>query len=112
MPDNSRNRTIIQAPITQGAAGQLDLVAAQAGCRIYVTGIYLAATGAATVTLQEGTGPTNLTGALPLVAGVPVAEFSGSESEPILATNTAGAKLSLTSVTLPVFGWIRYFVAA
>jgi len=113
MPETSYNRTITQQAITQGAAGQLDLVLAATigtGMRCHVVGIYLAATGVATVTLQEGTGPTALTGALPLVAGVPISEW-GSNAEPILSTITPGVKLGLTSVTLPVFGWIRFFLA-
>lgn len=110
MPDASNNRTILQAAVTQGAAGQLDIVAAQPGCRIYVVGFALSATGVATVQFNEGVAPTVLTGALPLVAGVPISEFG--DDTPVFATNTVNSKLGLLSVTLPVFGWLRYFIAA
>jgi len=229
MPDISYNRTVFQAAITQGAPGQIDLVTAQPGCRIWVTSIFVAAgsagsadslkgsgtaaapgvgasfatlgslpaagryqvdwqyvisgaaepqalnvgiklngatflavpdsagvtgiysgsipsvtldgtntpsliavaaatvstvyTGflvvtkidtapAATVAFNEGVGPTALTGAIPLVAGVPLELATGAGSGMVLATNTANSKLGLVSTTLPVFGWIRYFIAA
>lgn len=111
MPDSSYNRTITQAIITQGAAGQLDLVAIPGtGVRIYVVTLVASITITGTVVFQEGTGPTNLTGAMTLTAGTPLTLF-GSAAEPVLATNTANSKLSLTSVTGAITGYLRYYLA-
>ena len=112
MPDSSYNRTITQSIVTQGAAGALDLVAIPGlGARIYVVSFYFAATGVGTVKFTEGVGPTDLTGVIPFVAGVPLQQV-GTAAEPVFATNTANSKLSFVTVTLPLTGWIRYFVAA
>lgn len=110
MPPSFLNRTITQVAITQGAAGSTDLVAAPgAGARIYVVSIVLTADAAGTFKFTEGTGPTDLTGV------IPVAQFGGfvvlgNGYDPVLQTNTANSKLTVISATSKVFGWIRYFL--
>lgn len=110
MPHKNIARTITQVAVTQGAAGALDLVAIPgAGLKIYVVSIVLVGDAAGTVKFTEGTGPTDLTGAIPLAANGGFVVISNDDT-PILATNTANSKLSLVSATAKVFGWIRYFV--
>jgi hypothetical protein len=112
VPATQLNRTILQALFTQGAAGQLDLVVAPAaGLKIYVVQIVLSMTATGTVTFQEGTGPTNLSGALNIPAGSPLVLVADGK-ETVLQTNTAGVKLGLTSVTGAAVGFLRYFLAA
>lgn len=115
MPDLSYNRTITQVAVAQGSTpGTTDLVAAPgAGLKIYVVTIVLSDTAAGTFKFTEGTGPTDLTGAMPFAANggmVPI----GDGINPVLNTNTANAKLSIVSAGAGsgANGWIRYFIAA
>lgn len=112
MPDYSNNRTILQVAIDQGAAGSTDLVAAPgAGLKVYVVTVVVSLSAAGTVRFTEGTGPTNLTGDLDLaVAGGWVS--IGDGINPVLQTNTANSKLTITSTGGAANGWIRYFIAA
>lgn len=109
MPQFTFGRTITQLAITQGAAGALDLVAAPAaGGRIFVVQLALSAAGAGSVKFTEGTGPTDLTGAIVLATGVPL--VLGDGNGVVLETKTAAAKLSLTSATAAVTGYLRFYI--
>jgi hypothetical protein len=111
-PHKNVARTITQVAVTQGAAGSTDLVAIPGtGLKIYVVGIVLVGDAGGTVKFTEGTGPTDLTGAIPVAANGGFVVISNDDT-PILSTNTANSKLSLVSVTAKVFGWVRYFVDA
>ena len=108
MPDYSYNRTITQIPIT-GSAGAIDLVAAQAGQRIYVVTWVVILTDAGSFKFTEGTGPTDLTGAMEVGADT-LCGVNGN-GYPVLATNTVGVKLGITTATGNPRGYLRYFVA-
>lgn len=111
MPDSSNNRTLIQIPVTQGAAGAIDVVAAPGvGLKIYVTNIVLSIATTGTLQFFEGTGPTALSGVMPFAAAS-IWDQTGSASEPVLSTNTPNAKLTFTSATGVLTGYIRYFIA-
>lgn len=112
MPIQFLNRSITQVAIDQSGAGSTDLVAAPGvGLKVYVVSIVVSLSAAGTVRFTEGTGPTNLTGDLDLaIAGGFVS--IGNGVDPILQTNTANAKLSITSTGGAANGWIRYFIAA
>src|SRR5688572_23457244 len=103
------NRTIVQLPVT-GAAGAQDLVAAVAGQKIYVVSFVLCLDAAGTLKFTEGTGPTDLTGAFEVLADSPFG-VHGDGINPVLSTNTVGAKLGLTTATGAPRGYIRYFVS-
>lgn len=109
MPDRSYNRTITQIAIT-GAAGSIDLVAAQAGQRIYVTTWVVSLDTAGSFKFTEGTGPTDLTGVIEVGADV-IGGVSGDGLNPILQTNTVNSKLSIVTVTGAPRGYLRYFLA-
>lgn len=112
MPVHNLNRTIAVSLIEQGAAGSTDLVTAPGpGLKIYVVEIVLAMTPAGTIRFTEGTGPTNLTGPIPLAASTPLVVI-GDGINHVLATGTANVKLSITTATGAASGWISYFVAA
>lgn len=110
MPISSNNRTMIQVAIDQGVAGSTDLVAAPgAGMKIYVVSIVVSISAAGTVRFTEGTGPTNLTGDLDLALAGGFVSI-GNGIEPILQTNVANSKLTITSTGGAANGWIRYFL--
>lgn len=113
MPELSTGRTITQIEIDQSAAGAVDLVAAPgAGLKIYVVGIVLSNSHSASGTFKftEGTGPTDLTGDLQVIAGGGFVVGNGADV--ILQTNTSNSKLSLSTTTAFMDGWLRYFIAA
>jgi hypothetical protein len=110
MTTKTNNRTTTQLVVAQGAAGSLDLVAAPGtDFRVYVVTICLVSDVAGTVKFTEGTGPTDLTGAM--VTGVGSQLLLGGNNDfAVLQTITANAKLSLVSVTSKLSGFIRYYV--
>ena len=108
MPVHAANRTITQVLITQGAAGALDLVSAAAGLKIYVVNFMITMSVAGTIKFTEGTGPTDLTGAMSVTTGG-VLTRGNSWAAPVLFTNTAGVKLGLTSTTGVAAGYLHYF---
>jgi hypothetical protein len=111
MPIVTYNRTVTQVPITQGGAGALDIVAAPGvGLKVYVTQFFVILDAAGSVTFNEGTGPTALTGVMPIAINGFIGRGDGTSV--ILQTNTANAKLTMTSVTGKMFGWLTYFVDA
>jgi hypothetical protein len=111
MPQHVLNRTITQVAIDQSGAGTTDLVAAPgAGLRIYVVVLVVTLSAAGTIRFTEGTGPTNLTGDMPLATGGGFVVL-GDGYNPILQTNTANSKLSIVSATGFADGYLRYFVA-
>lgn len=112
MPIASANRSITQAVINATAGTPQDLVAIPgAGMKIYVVTIVLSMSAAGTIKFTEGTGPTDLSGAISLGTAVPLA-LIGSDEQIVLQTNTANSKLSIAPVTGNATGWIRYFTAA
>lgn len=112
MPISSYNRTLTQVAVAQGAAGSTDLVAAPgAGARIYVVRIVLSMSVAGTLKFTEGTGPTDLTGALDIAAAGGFVVGSGN-GEPVLFTNTPNAKLSVVTTVGLAKGWLHYFIDA
>jgi hypothetical protein len=110
MPEDFTNRTITQIPISVAAA-TTDIVAAPgAGLKVYVVGINLTVdTASTTIQFTEGTGPTNLTGAMEFPDGGGMI-VNGGETV-VLQTNVANSKLTLVTATGGAKGWIRYFVA-
>jgi hypothetical protein len=107
-----QGRTITQVPVTQGAAGTTDLVAAPgAGLKIYVVSVVLTLDAAGSIKFTEGTGPTDLSGVIPVAINSGFVVLGDAEC-PVLQTNTANAKLSMVTATGKAFGWLRYFVAA
>lgn len=111
MPITNQNRTIVQVALDQGGAGSTDLVAAPgAGLRIFVVTIVVSMAAAGTIRFTEGTGPTNLTGDLDIALAGGFVSI-GDGVNPVLQTNTANSKLTVTSTTGAANGWIRYFVA-
>lgn len=110
MPVSSYARQLTQVSVAQGAAGATDLVVAPgAGARIYVVKIVLALDAAGTIKFTEGTGPTDLTGAIPVSANGGFVVI-GTNGEPVLQTNTQNSKLSITTVTGKAQGWIAYYL--
>lgn len=105
----SNNRTCTQIAITQGGAGTLDLVAAAAGVKIYVVTLVVAMSAAGTLKFTEGTGPTDLTGAID-VATAGGFVVLGAGDTVVLQTNTANSKLSLVSTVGAAKGWMRYYL--
>lgn len=113
MPDLSNSRTITQIAIAQGGAGTTDLIAAPGtGLKIYVTGFVLVLTALGTAKFTEGTGPTDLTGAMEFVDSGGMVVIGPGQDTPVLQTNTANSKLSIVSTGGGATGWLRYFVAA
>lgn len=112
MPVHNLNRTITQVTISQAAAGSSDLVAAPgADLKVYVVSIVFTMGAAGTFKFTEGTGPTDLTGAMN-VSGSGGLVSIGDGINPILQTNTANSKLSIVTTGGDADGWIRYFIAA
>lgn len=110
MPVTNEGRTISQVVVNQGAAGATDLVTAPgAGQRIHVTHIFLVLDAAGTIKFTEGTGPTDLTGVMPIALNGQL-NLVADSPYPILSTQTAAAKLSITTATGKAQGWIRYYV--
>lgn len=107
-------RTTTQIAIAQGATpGTTDLVAAPgAGLKIYVTLICFTDTAAGTIKFTEGTGPTDLTGAMSFAANGGMVPIGDGESV-VLQTNTANSKLSIVSAGAGsgANGWLRYYIA-
>lgn len=64
--------SVVQASLTASALGTTQLVAAQAGKRIYVCGLFLAAAGAVSVDFRTGV-TTQITGVMPLAANGQIA---------------------------------------
>jgi hypothetical protein len=113
MPDHFLGRTITQVAVNQAAAGSTDVVAAPGdGLKIYVVTICLLNSHSAVGTLvfNEGTGPTALSGQMQLAVGGGIVLVG--DPQPVLQTNTANSKLTVTTTTAFVDGYIRYFVAA
>lgn len=111
MPQQTLNRTFIQVAVDQSGAGSTDIVAAPgAGMKIYVVTIVLGISANGTAQFTEGTGPTNLSGNIPIAANSGMVEI-GDGVNPVLQTNTANSKLSVVSTGGALDGWIRYFVA-
>jgi hypothetical protein len=105
--------TAVQVAINAAAGTPQQLVAAPGSrLKIYVLTIVVVLDVAGTVKFTEGTGPTDLTGALTLGDTSGFVVTSGDGDDPVLQTNTANAKLSIASVTGSATGWIRYYVAA
>lgn len=110
MPQYTYNRTITQVAIDQAGAGSTDVVAAPGtGLRIFVVGYVVGITANGTIVWNEGTGPTALSGAIPVAANSGLVVGNGAAV--ILQTNTANSKLTLTSTGGAVDGYLRYFVA-
>src|SRR5262245_15812829 len=104
-------RTITQIVISQGAAGATDLVTAPgAGLRIYVVSFAITLDAAGTLKFTEGTGPTDLTGAMPVAQNGCFVVGDGDNNSPVLNTVTANSKLSIVTATGKAFGWLRYFI--
>lgn len=78
--------------------------------RIYVVGFFIALDLAGSIKFTEGTGPTDLTGVIPIATSNYIDVWADG-NEPVIATNTANAKLSITTVTGKAFGWLRYYIA-
>jgi hypothetical protein len=111
MPAPMSGRTITQVAISAAAGTPQDVVAATAGLKIYVVNIVLLVDTANTlVKFTEGTGPTDLTGTMELADNGGLVVGGGADS-PVLQTNTAGAKLSVSATVGAARGWLRYFVA-
>lgn len=107
-------RTVTQVAINAAAGTPQDLVAAPgAALKIYVVSIvFTVDTTATLVKFTEGTGPTDLTGAMEFADQGGLVVLSGASDYPVLQTNTANAKLSISATVGAAKGWIRYFVAA
>jgi hypothetical protein len=112
MPTPYLGRTTTQVVVNAAAGVPQDLVAAPgARLKIYVVTIVVVLDVAGTIKFTEGTGPTDLTGAMTLGDTGGFVTI-GDGVNPVLQTNTANAKLSLAPVTGAATGWIRYYVAA
>lgn len=113
MPAPYLGRTITQVAINAAAGTPQDLVAIPgAGLKIYVVNFALVVDTAATVVkFTEGTGPTDITGAMVFAANGGLVGM-GDGINPVLQTNTANSKLSISSTVGASRGWIRYFVSA
>lgn len=114
MPTNMQGRTCTQVAINAAAGTPQDLVAAPgAGLKVYVVSIVFTVDTATTIVkFTEGTGPTDLTGPMEFADAGGLVVLGGASDYPVLQTNTANAKLSISSTTGASRGWIRYFVAA
>lgn len=114
MPIHALNRTLTQAVVEQAAIGQTDFAAAPGtGLNIYVVRIVLTLAAAGTVTFNQGTGPTAITGVIPVAANGGFV-ILGDGVEPVLFTTTANSKMGLvtTGVGATAHGWISYFIDA
>lgn len=103
------NPTILYAKVDTASSGGTDLVVAQgASQRIRVLSYTLVAAGAVNVKFTGGTGPTDLTGAMPFVANSGAANNSSQFG---LFATAANAKLSINlSGAVQVSGHIAYIV--
>jgi hypothetical protein len=112
MPVANYNRTITQVSIEQAAIGQTDFFAATPGARVYIVAIVLTLSAAGTLQFNEGAGPAALTGVIPVAANGGFVITQGGQDEPILSSNTQGAKVGLvtTGVGATAHGWIRFFI--
>ena len=110
---SSYSHSQTQIAITQGGPGQLDLVLAATvgtGCLVYVTAIAISLSATGTITFQEGTGPTALSGAMDFPAAGGMVNI-GNGTDAVLQTLTPGVKLGLTSTGGVAKGWMRYYIA-
>lgn len=114
MPVYNLNRTVTQIPVAAAAGASTDLIAIPgSGMKIYVVSIVLTMAATGTFKFTEGTGPTDLTGAIAVGAGGGIVDL-GDGISPVLQTNTANSKLSIVTVgaSATAAGWLRYFLAA
>lgn len=113
MSQPSQARKVIRVKVAQVATpAALDLVAAPgAKTRIYVARIVLTSPAAGTIKFTEGTGPTDLTGAMNWAANGGFV-INGSVDDPVLWTETPGVKFSLVTsgAGSGANGWIDYFL--
>lgn len=102
---------VLYATISTAASGGTDLVAAPgASLRIRVLSYVIVAGGTVNVKFTSGTGPTDITGAMPLVVNAGVA--ASSDRYGLFAT-AANAKLSINlSGAVQVSGHLAYIVTA
>lgn len=107
-------RTITQVVINAAAGTPQDIVAAPGtGLRIYVVTLAFTVDTTATILkFTEGTGPTDLTGAMEFADQGGMVLLAGDEDTPVLQTNTANVKLTVNSTVGATKGWLRYYVAA
>lgn len=103
-----RIRNVQDAIITQGAAGQTQIVAAPAaGLRIHVVGYAFTMDVAGTATWQSGNNAKS--GAMNFAGNGGISAW-GSEENPVLVCNP-GEALNITTATGQAEGHLRYFVA-
>jgi hypothetical protein len=113
MPSLFAGNSVVQLSIAQAGPAALDLVAAPTGRqeRIFVVRMNIGMAVAGTIKFTEGTGPTDITGALPLPTNGGFV-LAGTSDEPVLWTPTVNSKLSLVSVTGAAQGWIHYYISS
>lgn len=98
MTQSTFSRTVTGVAIAQVATpASLDLVAAVAGLRVYVTRIILTSPAIGTLQFLEGAGGTPITGAMNIGANGLIF-LAASEGQPILQTAVQGNKLTIVSV--------------
>ena len=98
MPVSSYSRTVIGVAIAQVATpASLDLVAAVAGLRVYVTRFIVTSPAAGTLQFLEGAGGTPITGAMNIGANG-IISLAASEGQPLIQTAVQGNKLTIVSV--------------
>lgn len=99
--------TIQRVSIAQGAAGSTDLLAAQAGQRIYIVGAFIDLDAAGTLKFQSG-GATDIDGA------IPIASNGGFVLPPDIANpwnyTKVGEKLNIVTATGKAFGHVLVYV--
>lgn len=100
--------TVQRVSIAQGGAGATDLLAAQAGQRIYIVGAYIDLDAAGTLTFRSGTGPTDISGAIPIAA-------NGGFVLPVDVANPwnytkVGEKLTIFTATGKALGWVLLYI--
>lgn len=102
-----KGRSVSRVSIDQGAAGQTDLVALVAGQRIYIVGAFIDVDAAGTLQFNSGTGPTAISGAIPIAA-------NGGFVLPADVDNpwnftAVGEKLGILTATGKAKGWLLYY---
>jgi len=102
------SRTTPQVTIAQGGPGSLTIFAGATGMKVYATAIVLVLDAAGTIKFQEG--GTDLCGPIALAANGGFVVVSGSDTSPVLSTNTPGLSFGLVTTGGKASGWVRGFV--
>jgi hypothetical protein len=105
-----KGRNVQRVVIAQGAAGATDLLALVAGQRIYIVGACIGLDAAGSLKFTSGTGPTDITGAIPMGGAAAPFFFLQPDVDNPWNYTKVGEKLTLFTTTGKAFGWVELIV--